>query len=43
MKDNVQYFLDLSPINLSNFVNKIVSRIFHDMLDNILPRLISHN
>ncbi|XP_049391503.1 uncharacterized protein LOC125855893 [Solanum stenotomum] len=42
-KDNVQSFSDLRPISLSNFVNKILSRIVHDRLENILPKLISPN
>lgn len=42
-KDNVQSFLDMRPISLSNFVNKILSRIIHNRLENILPNLISSN
>lgn len=40
-KNNVQSFSNLRLINLSNFVNKILSTIVHDMLKNLLPRLIS--
>ncbi|WMV19415.1 hypothetical protein MTR67_012800 [Solanum verrucosum] len=45
-KDNVQTFSDMRPISLSNFVNKVLSRInkiIHDRLENILPNLISSN
>lgn len=42
-KDNVQSLLDLRPINLSNFINKILLRIFHDRLEGILPNLIYPN
>lgn len=40
-KDNVQSFSDLRPISLSNFVNKILSRIVHHRLKRILSRFIS--
>lgn len=33
----------LRPISLSNFFNKVLSRIIHDRLKNILPNLISSN
>ncbi|XP_059294448.1 uncharacterized protein LOC132047418 [Lycium ferocissimum] len=33
----------LRPINLSNFINKIISRLLHDKLEVILPSLISPN
>lgn len=39
----VQTFSDLKPINLSNFVNKVFSRVVHDILEKILPSLISSN
>lgn len=34
---------NMRPISLSNFMNKILSRIVHDILESILPRLISSN
>ncbi|KAG5620558.1 hypothetical protein H5410_005776 [Solanum commersonii] len=37
------YFEDMKPINLSNFINKILSRIPHDRLRDILPRVVSIN
>ncbi|XP_060183208.1 uncharacterized protein LOC132613177 [Lycium barbarum] len=33
----------MRPISHSNFINKIISRVLHDKLDHILPRLISAN
>lgn len=42
-KDSIQPFSDLRPISLSNFVNKILSRMFYNRLDKILPRLLSSN
>lgn len=42
-KDLIQSFPDLRPISLSNFLNKIISRIIHDRLEGFLPRLISQN
>lgn len=42
-KENLQSFSDLRPINLSNFINKILSRIIHDRLEAFLPNLISCN
>ncbi|XP_019256398.1 PREDICTED: uncharacterized protein LOC109234797 [Nicotiana attenuata] len=42
-KPQVQTFSDLRPISLSNFVNKIFSRVVHDRLEKILPSLISLN
>lgn len=37
----VNSFSDLSPISLSNFVNKILSRIVHERIKSLLPQLIS--
>nr|XP_009607035.1 uncharacterized protein LOC104101293 [Nicotiana tomentosiformis] len=34
---------DLRPISLSNFINKLISRVMHDRLEKILPSLISSN
>lgn len=42
-KNDIHSFLDLQPISLSNFVNKVISRVIHDMLGLVLPRLISSN
>jgi len=42
-KAHVQTFSDMRPISLSNFVNKILSRIIHDRLEDMLPKLISSN
>lgn len=42
-KDNIQSFSDMRPISLSNFINKILSRVIHDRLVKVLPRLISSN
>lgn len=42
-KDNVQSFSDMRPISLSNFVNKILSRILHHRHEDFLPKLISVN
>lgn len=40
-KKEVSTFSDLRPISLSNFVNKIFSRVVHDRMVGILPGLIS--
>jgi len=42
-KDFPQSFSDLRPISLSNFLNKIISRLVHDRMEVLLPRLISQN
>lgn len=42
-KDLFQNFSDLRPISLSNFVYKIMSRIFHDRIEALLPKIISTN
>lgn len=36
-------FVYLRPISLSNFINKIISRVIHDRLERLLPKLISSN
>ncbi|XP_060211803.1 uncharacterized protein LOC132639368 [Lycium barbarum] len=42
-KNEVETFSAMRPISLSNFINKIISRVLHGKLDHILPRLISTN
>lgn len=37
----MQTFLDLRPISLSNFINKVISRVIHERLVSLLPTLIS--
>lgn len=39
----VENFKDLRPISLSNFINKVFSRIIHDRLEGILQKLVSKN
>lgn len=38
----VDNFSDLRPISLSNFVNKIFSRIIHERIKRVLPEIVSH-
>jgi len=40
-KNDVQTFSDLRPISLSNFKKKIISRVIHGRLVDILPNVIS--
>ncbi|XP_019229533.1 PREDICTED: uncharacterized protein LOC109210559 [Nicotiana attenuata] len=40
-KKEVSTFSDLRPISLSNFINKIFSRIIHERLVDLLPKIIS--
>ncbi|XP_060190553.1 uncharacterized protein LOC132619771 [Lycium barbarum] len=40
-KEMVQSYSDLRPISLSNFINKVLSRVLHDRLEKVLPALIS--
>lgn len=42
-KKNVATFLDTRPISLSNFSNKIISRVIHERLVELLSTLISPN
>lgn len=42
-KEHIQSFTNLRPISLSNFINKIISRIVHDRIEGYLPKLISFN
>lgn len=40
-KPMVQIFSHLRPIRLSNFINKVISRVIHDRLEKFMPSLIS--
>lgn len=42
-KEKVVSFLDFRLISLSNFVNKVISRLIHDRLETYLPIFISAN
>ncbi|XP_060202636.1 uncharacterized protein LOC132631055 [Lycium barbarum] len=42
-KNNIETFPDMRPISLSNFINKVISRVIQDKLECILPSLISPN
>ncbi|XP_060202665.1 uncharacterized protein LOC132631080 [Lycium barbarum] len=42
-KSVIHTFADLRPISLSNFINKVISRVVNGRLDKILPELISSN
>jgi len=42
-KKVIQSFSNIRPISLSNFLNKVISRVIHDRLERLLPRLISPN
>ncbi|XP_059288608.1 uncharacterized protein LOC132041955 [Lycium ferocissimum] len=42
-KEMVNTYSDLSPIRMSNFINKVMSRIIHDRFEDVLPQLISIN
>ncbi|XP_075095490.1 uncharacterized protein LOC142173745 [Nicotiana tabacum] len=42
-KPRVETFSDLRPISLSNFINKVLSRVLHDRLEIFLPSLIAPN
>lgn len=42
-KNDIHSFSDLRPISLSNFINKVISRVVHDRLEILVPRLISSN
>jgi len=42
-KENVKTFVDLRPISLSTFANKIISRLLHGRMANCLPFIISRN
>lgn len=40
-KELVGTFMDLRPISLSSFINKILSRVIHDRVVVVLPQIIS--
>ncbi|XP_070041117.1 uncharacterized protein [Nicotiana tomentosiformis] len=42
-KPRVETFSNLRPIILSNFINKVLSRVLHDRLESFLPYLITPN
>ncbi|XP_060211977.1 uncharacterized protein LOC132639556 [Lycium barbarum] len=42
-KKDVQTFGNMRPISLSNFVNKVISRVIHERMMHLLPDLISQN
>ncbi|XP_075091900.1 uncharacterized protein LOC142172042 [Nicotiana tabacum] len=42
-KPRVETFSDLRPISLSNFINKVLSKVLHDRLESFLPSLVSPN
>ncbi|XP_059310607.1 uncharacterized protein LOC132061950 [Lycium ferocissimum] len=42
-KHHVQSFSDLRPISLSNFINKVISRVIHGRMEKVIPSLISSN
>ncbi|XP_060177905.1 uncharacterized protein LOC132607846 [Lycium barbarum] len=42
-KNVVDTFSDMRPISLSNFINKVISRVVHDRIDKLLTRVISSN
>ncbi|XP_059295493.1 uncharacterized protein LOC132048825 [Lycium ferocissimum] len=42
-KNVVESFSNMRPIGLSNFIDKVISRVVHDRLDRLLPAVISSN
>lgn len=42
-KEVIESFSDLRRISLSNFINKVISRVLHEKLEGLLPKLISKN
>lgn len=42
-KEKLTTFSNLRLISLSNFLNKVISGIFHDRLERYMPNLISAN
>lgn len=42
-KEFLKNFANLRPISLSCFINKMISRVLHDRMVEVLPRIISPN
>lgn len=42
-KEKIASFSYLRPISLSDFLNKIISRLIHNRIEGFLPKLISQN
>lgn len=42
-KESVKVFSDLRSRSLSNFVNKIISRLVHEKVSKVVPMIISPN
>lgn len=42
-KDQINSFSDVTPISLSNFINKVIYMVLHDRMVTLLPTLISPN
>ncbi|XP_015158226.1 uncharacterized protein [Solanum tuberosum] len=40
-KEDVNNFAHMRPISLSSFINKIISRLVHDRIVDVLPKIIS--
>ncbi|KAK6784876.1 hypothetical protein RDI58_018331 [Solanum bulbocastanum] len=42
-KEQVTRFMDLRPISLSAYINKVISKVIHGRLSEVLPAIISKN
>ncbi|XP_059291115.1 uncharacterized protein LOC132044631, partial [Lycium ferocissimum] len=42
-KNEVETFSAMRLISLSNFINKVISKVIHDKMESVLPKLISVN
>jgi len=42
-KSIIKTFADLRPISLSNFINKVISKVIHGRLDGLLTNITSSN
>lgn len=42
-KDLPRSFSDFRPISLSRFINKMISRVLHERIDEVIPKMISPN
>jgi len=40
-KEKARKFIDMRPINISGFINKVISRMLHDRMVMVLPKVIS--